>query len=139
MQSYENHAHRPQLWAVGFLFWLVASGGAVAAWLGQSWGRFALTIGLLGATAVLLMIGRVYLTRLQDRIILLEMRVRGATLLTPEQQLKLASLSKSKVVALRFASDGELPALLERTVAEGLTPDAIKRAVVQWRPDELRT
>ncbi len=139
MQSYGNHTHRPQLWAIGFFFWLVASGGGVAAWLGQSWGRPALTIGLLGTTAVLLMIGRVYLTRLQDRIILLEMRVRGASLLTPVHQQMLASLPKSRVVALRFASGGELPALLERTVAEGLTADAIKRAVTQRRPDDLRT
>jgi hypothetical protein len=40
---------------------------------------------------------------------------------------------------LRFASDAELSALLERTVAEGLTPDAIKRAVTTWRPDYHRT
>lgn len=139
MQSYENHAHRPDLWAAGFLFWLVAVTGGVASWFGQAWARPALTIGLLGATAVLLTIGRVYITRLQDRIILLEMRLRAATLLTPAQQERLASLPKARVVALRFASDGELPALLERTVAEDLTPDAIKRAVTQWQPDDLRT
>jgi hypothetical protein len=48
-------------------------------------------------------------------------------------------LPKARVVALRFASDDELPALLERAVAEDLSPDAIKRAVTQWRPDHLRT
>jgi hypothetical protein len=81
----------------------------------------------------------VYVTRLQDRIILLEMQVRGATLLSPAQRQQLAALAKAQVVALRFASDDELPALLERAVAEDLSPDAIKRAVTQWRPDHLRT
>ncbi len=139
MQSYENHAHRPGLWTAGFVFWIVASAGGVGGWFGQAWARPALAIGLLGATAVLLTTARVYITRLQDRIILLEMRVRGASLLTPAQQELLASLPTAKVVSLRFASDGELPALLDRTVAEDLTPDEIKRAVVQWRPDHLRT
>jgi hypothetical protein len=44
-----------------------------------------------------------------------------------------------QVVALRFASDAELPALYDRALADRLTPDAIKRAVTQWRADRLRT
>lgn len=139
MQSYQNHAHRPDLWATGLLFWLVAVAGGIGSRFGQSWAAPAFVLGLLGTTAVLLLIGRIYITRLQDRIIVLEMRVRGADLLTPAQQAALAALPKQKVVALRFASDEELPALLERTVAENLTADAIKRAVTQWRPDRLRT
>lgn len=139
MQTYANHAHRPVLWTVGFVFWMVASAGFAGWLLGRAWGMAVLLGGLLGVTGVVLTIGRRYITRLQDRIILLEMRVRGASLLTPAQQELLASLPKAKIVSLRFASDGELPALLERTVAEDLTPDAIKRAVMQWRPDHLRT
>ena len=50
-----------------------------------------------------------------------------------------AQLSPKQVVALRFASDDELGELLARAVREQMTPDAIKRAVKQWRPDYLRT
>ena len=43
------------------------------------------------------------------------------------------------IAALRFASDAELPALIDRAIAEQLTPDQIKRAVKDWQPDLLRT
>jgi hypothetical protein len=139
MQTYATHAHRPFLWAAGALFWLLALIGWVAAALGAGWGEPLGVGGLLGATLVALAIGRVYITRLQDRIILLEMQVRGTTLLSPAQQARLAALPKAQVIALRFASDEELPALLDRAVEESLTPDAIKRAVRHWHADYLRT
>ncbi len=48
-------------------------------------------------------------------------------------------LGLKQLVALRFASDAELPALVQRVVTGGLSePDAIKRAVVAWQPDHLR-
>jgi len=139
VQTYANHAHRPALWRVGFVFWMMASAGLAGWLLGRGWGMAVLLAGLLGVTGVVLVIGRTHITRLQDRIILLEMQVRGAAVLSPAQRLQLASLPKSRVVALRFASDEELPALLDRAVAENLTADAIKRAITHWRPDHLRT
>ncbi len=105
-------------------------------------GRATMAIGLgglIGAVAVLLSISRVYTTKLQDRVIRLEMRVRGMPLLTPEQQRMLAALGIKQVVALRFASDAELPALIERASRERLAPNDIKRAIKQWLPDLDRT
>lgn len=139
MQTYANHAHRPYLWGTGFLCWLALSAGWGGWLFDRSWGLPLLLTGLVAVTAVLLLIGRVYVTRLQDRIILLEMQVRGARLLSPAQQARLASLPTARVVALRFASDAELPALLDRAVADDLSADAIKRAVTTWRADHLRT
>ena len=72
------------------------------------------------------MISRVYTTKLQDRIIKLEMKLRFAQLLSPAQQAMLARLSLPQVVALRFASDSELPALVERADRDRLTADQIK-------------
>jgi hypothetical protein len=43
------------------------------------------------------------------------------------------------IVALRFASDQELPALLERAVREKLSPEQIKRVIKTWMPDPYRT
>jgi len=51
----------------------------------------------------------------------------------------LARLSMPQLIALRFASDAELPALMERAIAERMTPDAIKREVRDWQGDYLRT
>ena len=40
-----------------------------------------------------------------------------------------------QIIGLRFASDGELPALAQRAADESLTPDAIKKGIKTWRPD----
>jgi len=105
-------------------------------------GCFSMAIGLagvIGCQIALLLISRSYITRLQDRIIRLEVRLRGAELLTPEQQRLLGTAGMKQIVALRFASDAELPALLERAVREQLRPDDIKRAIKTWVPDLDRT
>jgi len=141
MQSYQNHVHQPVATGIGFIFVLVALAGFALRWVGIG-GRVSFAIGLLGVIAallVLLAISRTYITRLQDRIIKLEMRVRTASLLTPEQQRLLWQLSNRQIAALRFASDPELPGLLERASRERLEPDDIKRAVKTWVPDLDRT
>ena len=51
--------------------------------------------GLAGAIFTLLLISRTYTTALQDRIIKLEMRVRCASLLTPQQQAIAARLDET--------------------------------------------
>ena len=139
-QSYDNHRHNPRSTGVGFLFVVVAIVGFALRWfVGGRW-TFALGIfGLIGAIVVLLLISRSYTTALQDRIIKLEMRVRVAQLLAPDRQGALARLSKPQIVALRFASDEELPILIERAERESLAPDQIKRAIKNWTPDWDRT
>ena len=137
-QTYANHTHYPKLWAAGMLFWLAAVVLACLHWFGYGVLPLAQAAGL-AALFVALGIGRVYVTALQDRIIRLEMAVRCASLLTPAQRQQLAKLPIKHVVALRFASDAELPALLERAVGENLTPDQIKREVKDWQADYART
>jgi hypothetical protein len=140
-QSYANHAHRPTPTAVGGFFLVVALTAFTMRWMNVG-GRVSFAAGLLALSAAvltLLLISRAYTTKLQDRIIRLEMRVRGARLLTPEQQRQLEQLSIKQVVALRFASDAELPALVERTAREKLAPADIKRAITVWVPDLDRT
>src|ERR1700704_5875767 len=115
-QTYATHRHNPKLTGIGFLFVLVAIVALALRWF-EIGGRPMFAAGLaalIAAVIVLLLISRDYTTRLQDRIIKLEMRVRGAQLLSPQQQAVLSRLSKPQIVALRFASDAELPALLER-------------------------
>jgi hypothetical protein len=140
-QSYANHAHRPTPTIVGTLFLLVALVAFGLRW-SEIGGRATFAVGLLalvGAIATVLTISRLYVTRLQDRIIKLEMRVRTAAVLSPPQQRMLDQFTNKQIAALRFASDPELPALVERAARENLKPDDIKRAVKTWIADPDRT
>ena len=139
-QTYETHRHNPKLTGIGFGFLLI---GVVL--LGLRWfrigGRDAFAGGLAALIAsqiVVLLISRSYTTRLQDRIIKLEMKLRLAAVST-DRQAAASRLSKPQLIALRFASDQELPGLIDRADREHLTPDQIKRAVKHWVPDFDRT
>ena len=77
--------------------------------------------------------------RLQDRLIRAEMHARLARLLGPQRHDDIAALRLSHLIALRFAADGELPALFDRVVAGELTTqEQIKQSVTNWQADWLR-
>ena len=48
------------------------------------------------------------------------------------------SLSIKQIVALRFAGDEELPALVQKTIEENLGNKEIKQLIREWRSDEYR-
>ncbi len=124
---------------VATVFALIAIVFLVEAWL---FDRDTLEVGAVSlslAVVTLISISRTYIVRLQDRIILLEMKVRCAEVLPAGQDARLGELTPKQIVALRFASDDELGDLLERAIREKLPPREIKRAVKRWRPDYLRT
>ena len=137
-QSYARHAHHPIFTYVATGFWLLAFAGYTAGKY-SAWGPRFTTLGLLGVTLCLISITRVYITKLQDRIIMLEERIRANSLLTPDQRREFSQLSPKQVVALRFASDAEFASLCEQAVSANMKPDAIKRAVRDWRGDDRRT
>ena len=74
----------------------------------------------------------------QDRVIRLEERLRYAALLSAADAARANALTIKQTVALRFASDAELPALVQRTLAQNLTPKQIKQSIETWRPDYTR-
>jgi hypothetical protein len=138
-QSYESHTHRPIPSTIVGVLALTALvlmfGSAFFGWQTRDWALFA----VIAAVFVLGGISRLYTINLQDRIIMLEMKVRCAEVLPAGQDATLAKLSKGQIIALRFASDDELGALLERAAREKLSPKDIKASIKTWRPDLHRT
>jgi len=51
---------------------------------------------------------------------------------------RIPELTVDQLCGLRFASDAELPKLVERTLNEKLKRSEIKKAIQTWRPDYWR-
>jgi hypothetical protein len=76
--------------------------------------------------------------RIQDRVIRLEEKLRYAAVLQPTDLAASTKLTVRQMIALRFASDAELPNLIQRAVAENLSSKQIKQSIIAWRADDLR-
>jgi type VI protein secretion system component VasK len=117
------------------------------------WSIFRLIYGLPGvpiydrvlslavAFALLLMAlyVRTFPLRAQDRVIRLEETLRLERLLPADLKPRIADLRTHQLIALRFASDAELPELT-REVLDGKVTGSkeIKQRVKSWRADHLR-
>jgi L-cystine uptake protein TcyP (sodium:dicarboxylate symporter family) len=140
-QNYENHVRYVTLFHKVILpiLFLTVIGSLVN--LYESWGdhRRIYSASLIVVLAVCLVFtlffARIFALKAQDRAIRAEENLRHfamtGKLLDPR-------LSVQQIIGLRFASDEEFVALARKAAEENLTPDAIKRAVKNWRADDYR-
>jgi hypothetical protein len=97
-----------------------------------------LLIVLAVALITLVLKVRLYALKVQDRIIRLEERLRLTQLLSDPLRSRIPELTEGQLIGLRFASDAEVPKLVERALNEKLKRKDIKKAIQNWRPDYWR-
>jgi hypothetical protein len=97
---------------------------------------FMLLLSVLFFVAAFLL--RSYPLKAQDRIIRLEERLRLQSVLPAVLRPRIPELTEAQLIGLRFASDGELPALVEKALATGMPQKEIKKRIAAWRPDTFR-
>lgn len=82
---------------------------------------------------------RVFALAVQDRVIRMEERQRLARLLPEDLRPRIGEFTKSQLVALRFASDEELPGLARKVLNDKVADTkTIKQLVKNWRADYMR-
>jgi hypothetical protein len=82
---------------------------------------------------------RIFALTVQDRVIRLEMRLRLKDLLSGELRGRTGELTPGQLIALRFASDAELPDLVREALSSNIQDrDVIKRKIRDWQADRLR-
>ncbi|MDQ3650001.1 MAG: DUF6526 family protein [Acidobacteriota bacterium] len=91
------------------------------------------------ALVVLASLVRLNPLKAQDRIIRLEEQLRYQQVLPADLARQAPKLTRGQIVALRFASDEELPELIRQVLDGRLTKSSdIKKAIRNWRGDTLR-
>ena len=106
---------------------------------GREAGGMVLAVLTSIALIVLAFYARIFALTVQDRVIRLEMRMRLKELLPAALQPRIREFTRGQLVALRFASDAELPELAEKVLRDKIQDRAaIKQMVRDWEADHLR-
>ena len=100
----------------------------------EAWNLLLMAILFFAA----LFLVRLYPLKAQDRIIRLEERLRFETVLSAGLVRRVPELTEAQLIALRFASDSELPALVEKVLGTKMSARDIKKNIVTWRADTFR-
>ncbi|RYY99003.1 MAG: hypothetical protein EOO11_06340 [Chitinophagaceae bacterium] len=138
-QNFKNHSRLSGGYhGLTFFLILVLLVGAIRYWSrAATEDKYAPVLLVLTAVILILLFFfiRIFALRAQDRAIRAEETLRHFILTGKPFD---RSLRLGQIIALRFASDEELPALAERAAREQLPAKAIKMAIRNWRPDHHR-
>jgi hypothetical protein len=139
-QNYANHRHFVPLYhfvlfavlLVNLLWMAVRTVRAFS--LENLWG-VVMALALLAIYFYM----RIFALTVQDRVIRLEMRLRLREILPGDLAARIHELQPGQLIALRFASDRELPELVREVLTNNIQDrDVIKRKVRDWQADHLR-
>jgi hypothetical protein len=140
-QSFESHGK----WVPPFHFFvlpvLLINFGFSIYWCVKTW--FTVNGVLSVAVAAALFVGmalcRTMAMKVQDRVIRIEERIRFERILPADLHPRIGEFTIDQLVALRFASNAELPELARKVLDEKLNDrKAIKQMIKTWRPDFAR-
>jgi hypothetical protein len=138
-QNYKNHAQMvPGFHYVTFIGIFALLGGSINYLLHATPENKYLASLLVLASLLFIMVAwyaRGFALKAQDRAIKAEERLRYFILTGKALPIE---LSMSQIIALRFASDAEYLALLDRAINEKLSSKEIKLAIQNWKADFYR-
>jgi len=96
---------------------------------------------LVGAVALVgtALYARVFALQAQNRVIRLEEQMRLVRILPTDLQASISSIHPAHLIAIRFASDPEVPELVRQVIANpAMTGKEIKSQIKSWRADDYR-
>ena len=139
-QNYNNHVKRAPGWVNAVFLILLAnilwSGYRMVTVLSPDT-VIAFLVSL--ALVAIAFVSRTQTITVQNRVIRLEERLRYRELLPRDVAARASALPIGQIIALRFASDAELPGLVNEVLAGQLaTGKDIKQKVKDWQADFLR-
>ncbi len=137
-QSFQSHSR----WVPPFHFFvlpvfLINLGFAIY-WCVKTWFSVSGVLSVVVAAALFVGIGtaRGMALKVQDRVIRLEERLRFEHVLPADMHARIGEFTIDQLVALRFASNAELPELARKVLEEKIVErKAIKKLIKTWRPD----
>jgi hypothetical protein len=139
-QTFKNHARIVPMFHIGvFGIFLVNFVWALARLRGGITGEEVMTLLVSIGLLLLFFSTRTMVLTVQDRLIRLEMQLRLREVLPADLKAQIPALTVGHLIALRFASDAELPDLVRQVLAGRLrTRKDIKMRVKDWQGDYLR-
>jgi hypothetical protein len=138
-QNFKNHTRFVPLYHyVAGLLVIAIFGGSIVNFIhadAHTHYSAALLVCIGFVLLILFWYARAFALKAQDRAIRSEENFRHFVLTGKPFDSR---LTMSQIIALRFASDEEMPALAKKAIEENLSSKQIKEAIKNWRTDNHR-